>query len=438
MKRIWTDIPFSPKRSPIFYGWVIVGACTIGTIASIPGQTIGVGVFTDKLLTALSLSRTQLSTAYMTGTLISSLILPFAGTLLDRFGARATVVAASLALGGSLVIMAYCDRIPVMLSIDSLGGLLAFMSLCFLLIRFFGQGCLTMISRVAIGKWFNHHRGIAAAVSSVFVGLAFNSSPAVLNQFVSEYDWRITYMLMAAAIGLGMTIVGWVFYRDNPEECGLFMDGIAPGSRPGPASAASSETVSDYTRREAIKTIAYWAFALGTAWQALFMTAVTFHITSLGSLAALSRQESLSVFIPIGIISVAATLAGGWASDRMRLKWILIGMLMTQAAATYGLLDFGTLYGRLFLILGYGISAGLFVPLLTVTWPRFFGRRHLGAITGLTTSILVCGSAVGPFLFSVSKDISGTFQPALNLCFVMPLILTYCAAKASNPQNRLR
>jgi MFS family permease len=372
----------------------------------------------------------------MAGTLTSSLLLPFAGTLLDRFGARTTIVAASCGLGGSLVLMGYCDVIPKLLHIDSFIALMFFMSICFLLIRFFGQGCLTMISRVAIGKWFDRHRGIAAAVSSVFVGLAFNSSPAVLNQFVRTYDWHLTYLLMAAAIGIGMTLIGWALYRDNPEECGLFMDGITPSEPHGGRGAGASETiVRDFTRREAIKTIAYWAFALGTASQALFMTAVTFHITSLGNAAGLSRQESLSVFIPIGIISVAATLVGGWASDRMRLKWILIAMLATQAAATYGLLDFASFHGRLFLILGYGISAGLFVPLLTVTWPRFFGRACLGAITGLTTSILVCASAVGPFFFSLGKDMTGTFHSSLNLCFLMPLIIAYAALKAKNPQR---
>ena len=51
MKKInnWAEFPFAPAGSPIFYGWVIVIVATIGKIASIPGQTIGVGVFTDSL-----------------------------------------------------------------------------------------------------------------------------------------------------------------------------------------------------------------------------------------------------------------------------------------------------------------------------------------------------------------------------------------------------
>ncbi|HCE06906.1 MAG TPA: hypothetical protein DEQ62_11315, partial [Verrucomicrobiales bacterium] len=42
--------PFAPSACPFFYGWVIVFAATIGTIASIPGQTMGFTVFTDVLM----------------------------------------------------------------------------------------------------------------------------------------------------------------------------------------------------------------------------------------------------------------------------------------------------------------------------------------------------------------------------------------------------
>ncbi len=41
--------PFDPARSPLYYGWAVLVVGTIGMIASIPGQTAGVSVFTDDL-----------------------------------------------------------------------------------------------------------------------------------------------------------------------------------------------------------------------------------------------------------------------------------------------------------------------------------------------------------------------------------------------------
>ena len=51
--------PFAPSRLPFFYGWVIVFAATIGSIFSIPGQTMGFSVFTDVLIEELGLSRAR-------------------------------------------------------------------------------------------------------------------------------------------------------------------------------------------------------------------------------------------------------------------------------------------------------------------------------------------------------------------------------------------
>ena len=73
---IWgVRTPFAPSRFPFFYGWVIVFAATIGSIFSIPGQTMGFSVFTDVLIEELGLSRVQLSLAYCLGTEASGLTL---------------------------------------------------------------------------------------------------------------------------------------------------------------------------------------------------------------------------------------------------------------------------------------------------------------------------------------------------------------------------
>ena len=57
------DVPFAPRRVPFFYGWVVVAAATSGVLFSIPGQTMGVSVFTDSLLEATGLGRLALSNA---------------------------------------------------------------------------------------------------------------------------------------------------------------------------------------------------------------------------------------------------------------------------------------------------------------------------------------------------------------------------------------
>ena len=84
--------PFAVDRLPIFYGWVIWLLSTLGFLMSVPGQTMGMAVFTDPFIEAFELSRSQLSFAYLCGTVGSAFLLTRAGRLYDRVGARIRVV----------------------------------------------------------------------------------------------------------------------------------------------------------------------------------------------------------------------------------------------------------------------------------------------------------------------------------------------------------
>ncbi|HKL57343.1 MAG TPA: hypothetical protein VJ854_02995, partial [Sphaerochaeta sp.] len=96
---------------PFYYGWVILVVGAIGVISSIPGQTMGVSVFTDHYINDLSLTRVGVSSAYMVGTLTSSLIIPFAGIFYDRKGARLTAGLATFFLALFLLLLAFSRTI---------------------------------------------------------------------------------------------------------------------------------------------------------------------------------------------------------------------------------------------------------------------------------------------------------------------------------------
>ena len=90
--------PFDPRRVPFYYGWVVLVAGTIGIIASVPGQTAGVSVFTDDLTSTTGLTRLQLAIAYLIGTGASGLLLGIGGRMIDRYGSRVVAFAATIGL----------------------------------------------------------------------------------------------------------------------------------------------------------------------------------------------------------------------------------------------------------------------------------------------------------------------------------------------------
>jgi len=434
VRRNWSNFPFAPAKLPFFYGWVLLGAATLGMLSSIPGQTMGVGIFTDFLLVVLHLDRSQLSLAYALGTIGSGLMLPLAGSWVDRLGIRLTGAASAIGLALSLVMLSQVTAIAGLVPFPDPVGPFAAIFLCFMCLRFFGQGCITMIARVAVGKWFDKRRGRAVALMGVFTAFSFNASPAFLNYLVRTWEWYGAALILAAIVGLGMTLVSLLFYRDSPEACGLRMDGKAISLDANGVEISAPRPLREFTRGEAVRTLAFWAYSLGPATQGLVMTAITFHMASLGTEFGLDRDAAYALFLPMAFFSVTSNMIGGWLSDRIDLKWILGFMMAMQAVGIVGLATLDSPAGRWLFIVGHGCSGGLFATMTTVPFPRFFGRAHLGAISGLNMSVMVFASAVGPFLFSAGFDYFGSYRAVTLACLIMPVMVAVLGWVAKDPR----
>ncbi len=437
MNSKWIKRPFDPAKWPFFYGWVIVAAAIVATLASIPGQTMGIGVFTDYLIDVLKISRNELSTAYMVGTIASSLILPKAGAVLDRIGARAMIVWSSIFLGVSMVFFAHIGSVITFFSIGNSVFTLGLVSIAFLLIRFFGQGCLTMTARVTIGKWFNHKRGLASAISGVFIALGFNASPAFLNQLIDWFNWQSASLILACMLGVLVSVFSWIFFRDNPEQCGLTMDGEDAVPKDEEQQNTLFDVVKEFTRAEALRTFPFWIFSLAAGTVAMVMTALTFHAASLGREMGLGRDEVYSLFIPMSLFSIGANFLASWVSDRIRHKWLLAAMMTAQIIGLVGLIFLWSEVGQFAFFVGQGTAIGIFIAAATVLLPRFYGREHLGAISGFNFSVMVFASAIGPVLFSSFQNITGSYKEVLLGTTIIPLVLLLFSFYVINPQQKV-
>ncbi len=429
--------PFDPRKVPFFYGWVILAASTLGVLASAPGQTSGVSTFTDYLLEAIGISRDQISTAYMIGTIASSLILTFAGKIYDRYGARWVGMGTSLLLAGVLVLLSQSDRIILVFagkeSPAYTGLAIAVLVFFFFMLRFSGQGVLTMVSRNMLMKWFIARRGLVNGISSLFVSLGFSVAPLSFDLLIQGTSWRMAWLLMALAIGIFFTIFVFLFFRDNPEDLNLVPDGEKHANK---KKDVIIKPFKQFTLKEARQNATLWLFALPLAVYALYVTGFTFHLVSLFGEAGISRDDALKIFIPMSFISVTLALVGGWISDRIKLRYLLYVLLGAELLALICLaqMDHGIFYYGF--IIGSGIVSGIYNVLMAVTWPRYYGREHLGKITGFVMSLIVFGSAFGPILFSLSLSRFGTYSCGIYLLAFFVLLLSIFSYKARNPQQR--
>ena len=83
----------------------MIGFSAAAQFMSAPGQSYSVAAFKKPMQNALGISETNVSFAYAVATVISGLVLPWTGRMIDRFGARTVLplAAGALALALSLI-----------------------------------------------------------------------------------------------------------------------------------------------------------------------------------------------------------------------------------------------------------------------------------------------------------------------------------------------
>ena len=416
----------NPKKWPFFYGYVVLLFGSIGVLFSIPGQTVGVSVFTDPVKDALGLTRNQFSNAYLIGTLLSAFFVSKAGKLFDKFGARFVAFFAAFFLGIALIIFSFSETISknILTIFNTTSWFVPFVILCvlFFMVRFCGQGVLTMSSRNMVMMWFDKNRGKVNSISSIAVSLGFSSSPILFNYLINKNGWEVSWQILAVCLFIFSFLI-IQFYRDKPEDFGLFPDGFLSSEKKEKKKVKSNEI--NITLSEAKKTRAFWMFGLALAFNSFFSTGFTFHVVSIFKTQGYDKADAIAVFLPISIIAISVSTLANILSDYVQHKIYLYIMLLSGVLASVGILVLENGVGIYMLIIGLGVYSGLFAVINAVTWPRYFGRDYLGAITGKVMSFLVIASALAPSLFSYCYSQLGsyTYMSYILLPFLLFLLI---------------
>ena len=430
-------------------------AAVLAITMSLPGQTNGVSPFTDPLMQALQISRNALSLAYLIGTIISATLLTYAGRIYDRFGSRSTGAIASVGLGLSLL---YLSRLPALSGVLAETGLdpvvstMAALTTGFFLIRFFGQGVMTLVGRTMIFKWYDDKRGAANAVLSIAVPIVFSGAPLLFDALIRNAGWQGAWIILGLILFPGFALVALTLFRDPP--------GRSPESTTAPAPARRAVFVPRWLVRlirrtgirptrepsrppidasfaEVVRSLPFWAFNGVITMSSMLITGFTFHVVGIFAEAGIGRATALAVFLPSSIVSILFQTFGSLLSDYIRLKYFAV-LHALSLIALLALLPFlgNSPVAYLLVVISHGISLALFGINSAVVWPRFYGLTNLGTINGFAGAWMAFGSALGPYAYSLSHDLLGGFS-SIGLVFIpVCLVLVVTGFFANNPNRR--
>jgi MFS family permease len=397
-------------RHKTFFGWRMVAFAAITGAMTGPGQTIGVSVFIDHFINDLGISRSEVSTTYLVGTLGAALVLPLIGNRIDRIGVRRAMTMIAILFGIALVGMA------------GVNGLIALM-VGFLAIRLFGQGSLSLASTLAVTHWFDRKRGLALGITATAMGILMSLVPVLLNVVIETYSWRTAWIVAALLVWVIVIPIAQWGLIDRPSDIGQYPDGVARTANDG----SSVATAPSATRGEAIRTSRFWIVAISSATVGLLSTALNFHQISMLGDAGLSATEAAAMFLPQVIGAAVAGVFFGYLADRLTGR-ILIPMVMGILAVSL-LLTLVLAPGSAVILyaISLGAAGGSSRTVTSTLLPRWFGVGHIGAIQGTATLVGVASTALGPVMLSIARDVTGSYGVAAAWFALLPIALAIVA-----------
>ena len=134
-------------------------------------------------------------------------------------------------------------------------------------------------------------------------------------------------------------------------------------------------------------------------------------------------------------------MIAGYAVDKFQAKYMMslalfgnaLAMLGSAALCAHASFSAWPLY-----LIGFtnGVAIGIFGLVNSIIYANWFGRTHLGQIQGVSQSLIVLGSAVGPAVISVGHDLWGNYATVLKMSALAPITCGIAILYVSKPRKR--
>lgn len=195
----------------IYYGWIIVLISGVALFMSSPGQTYSISVFINAYNQEFGYSSTLISSAYSIATTLSGLLLVFVGRAIDKHGSRKML----LIIGTLLALTAFYNSFVSSILMIFLG---------FFMLRYFGQGSMTLIPNTLVPQWFSKRRALAISLSAIGGLLATLLVPSINYWLISAYGWQIAWRIWSLILVVVFLPLVFLFVGDQPEKYGLCVE----------------------------------------------------------------------------------------------------------------------------------------------------------------------------------------------------------------------
>ena len=391
-----------------FYGWIIVAVANLGIFSSGPGQSHTFSVFVGPIGKDLDLSSTSIASAYGLATLIAAFMLPYMGKLIDKYGARKTLIIVSIILGFSCVFFGAASNF-LMLTVG------------FGFLRFFGQGSLMLGCANLVSQWFDKKRGFAMSLMALGFGISMAIHPPLSQFLIDEYGWKFAWVFLGVSTWIIMVPTLYILAWNTPESVGLLPD----GDKRAQSINDKNEPIEGLDLTQALKEKSFYILSAMWFGMAMLVTTLHFYQVTILTSQGISTDFAANLFTVSAIAMVLFMPVVGKLFDNIPTNFVLTIGLIINCISLLSITYANNEYYAFFYAIFFGINNAISMTMFGYIWPRYFGRKYLGSIQGTGQMIGVIGASLGPLPVGFAIDYIGDSLVTIRYLALYPLIISF-------------
>ncbi len=419
-----SNSPQAPKTrvGRIFYGWWVAVAGAMNMMVSSGPTFQAASTLFRAIEDEFGWSRALVTGVASFGRFGGALLGPLEGWMTDHFGT------------GKMVLVGFTIGGLGLIFYSQIQGPIQYYAAYFILSIGFSLGGFVP-SMTAVNAWMPHRRATAMAIVVGGSSLGGLFLPAIVWG-INTHGWRETTLVIGLITLAAGPPIAYVAGKRAPEYSDL-MSQVAKTKD----TVSAPATQYDFTAKQALKTRAFWAISLSHTMTNLSVGAISSHIyfqLTDNSGVNLSDTSAATIMLIMLVAAFSFQLLGGFAGDRISKRTMLPILILIQGSALILLAGATTYSSALMFALLWGFGFGARTPLMHAMRGEYFGRKHFGAILGMSAFPMGLGMMITPWVVGRVHDDTGTYVNSLYMlaafCAVAAMTITL-ATKPATPLN---
>ncbi|ARN73382.1 MFS transporter [Oceanicoccus sagamiensis] len=377
----------------LYYPWLMAVLAALTLLVSNGMTLTGLSVFDESLLAEFGWSRGELKLRDLITLLMTGILAPFAGILIDRYGVRICFMA-----GWLVLIIAFWMYGNISSLMD-----MYLIHIMFAIVLVF---CGLNPGVILVSQWFTEKRGAAIGIALVGTSLGGAVFPQYGTRMIEALGWRDAFH-SEIIFPVILLLLAFFVIKNKPSDIGMEPVG-------GKEEVSTEGELPGMEYREAISTVSFWALASVAMFTFYSVLGISAHLFLYMRDLDFSPPVAANFISTFFLCALAGKFVFGFLADYLDHKKVFYGNISVMLVGSIILAAMQKDLIWLSVVL-FGLGWGGVYTMIQLTAINCFGLKAAGKILGTITILDAFGGGLGIWLSGVLNDTYGNYELAFQI-----------------------